>query len=94
MRTQAFKDLQSILNTEPKTKSEKALKKWKEQGAFNLQELIESHKIEFEKHNEIKSLDFHGNKYDGQVNKKGEKCGIGRLVIYDHIHEGVWKDNK
>ena len=37
---------------------------------------------------------FHGNKYEGQVDAKGQKCGIGRLILYGHIYEGLWKDDK
>ena len=54
-----------MLSTEPKTKSVKALKKWQEEGALNLQELVESNKIKFERNLEIKQVVYRGNTYDG-----------------------------
>ena len=83
-----------MMNSCPVTKSEKALKKWKEAGPLNLMELVEEKKMDFDINLIRRTTKFHGNQYEGQVDSKGQKCGIGRLILYGHIHEGTWKDDK
>ena len=86
-------DLIALFKSEPKGLSPSALGKWKEMGPVDLAQLVWSYQIMVDKNKPIVYKPDYGevSSYYGQVNKKGEPEGVGRLIFDGNIYEGVLK---